>query len=189
MTRFTQTEIPDVILIVPDLFEDNRGYFFESYNLQQFEEGVGDVHFLQDNESRSAYGVLRGLHYQLAPFEQAKLVRVVEGTVLDVAVDIRDGSPTYGQHVAFELSGENRHQLYIPKGFAHGFITLSETAIFQYKVDNYYSEDCESGIRFDDPLLEIDWRNDPEDIILTPKDRGLPFLSKKVDAPPAKSRY
>ena len=176
MTRFSTTDIPDVIFIEPNIIEDERGYFFESYNLQQFEEEVGDVHFLQDNESLSTYGVLRGLHYQVAPFAQAKLVRVVQGMVLDVAVDIRGGSPTFGRHVAFELSSENKCQLYIPIGFAHGFITLSETAIFQYKVNNYYSKDHERGIRFDDPHLKIDWRVGPEDIILAPKDWGLPYI-------------
>ena len=139
--NFIQTEIPEVIIIEPKVFGDSRGYFLESFNKKEFERNIGKIDFVQDNESKSTYGVLRGLHYQLPPFAQSKLVRVIKGEVLDVAVDIRKGSPTFGKHVAVELSEENKKQLFIPRGFAHGFLTLSKEAIFTYKVDNYYAPD------------------------------------------------
>lgn len=165
------TEIPGVVIIEPRVFGDARGYFFESFSQRQFEEQVLQTRFVQDNESASCYGVVRGLHYQKAPHAQSKLVRVVVGRVLDVAVDIRQGSPTFGQHVAVELSAENHRQLFIPRGFAHGFAVLSEHAVFQYKCDHYYAPECEGGIAWDDPALGIDWRLPAEAVILSEKDR------------------
>ncbi len=178
MAHYTPTEIPDVVIIEPSVYDDGRGYFFESYHQKEFEEQMGSITFLQDNESKSAYGVLRGLHYQIAPFEQAKLVRVIQGKVLDVAADIRPGSPTFGRYVSVELSGENKRQIFIPKGFAHGFVALSQAAVLQYKVDAYYSRQHERGIRYDDPRLAIDWQLDGEQIILSEKDRNLPLLDE-----------
>ena len=169
--KFTKTNIPEVILIEPKVYGDDRGYFVETFRSDLFEQKTGiKTQFIQDNESRSSYGVLRGLHYQLPPFPQSKLVRVIEGKVLDVAVDIRVGSPTFGQHVTAELSAENKHQLFIPRGFAHGFVVLSETAIFAYKVDNYYSPECDRGIKFDDPDLGINWQISSEEVQLSDKD-------------------
>ncbi|WP_298613579.1 dTDP-4-dehydrorhamnose 3,5-epimerase [uncultured Odoribacter sp.] len=168
-----KTAIEGVVILEPRLFRDERGYFFESFSQREFEEKVGNVHFVQDNESRSVYGVIRGLHYQLPPYGQSKLVRVVKGNVLDVNVDLRKGSPTFGKHVAVELSGENKRQLFIPRGFAHGFAVLSTEVIFQYKCDNYYAPGREGGIRFDDPELGIDWRIPPEDMLCSEKDRQL----------------
>lgn len=168
-----KTAIEGVVILEPRLFRDERGYFFESFSQREFEEKVGNVHFVQDNESRSVYGVIRGLHYQLPPYGQAKLVRVVKGNVLDVNVDLRKGSPTFGKHVAVELSGENKRQLFIPRGFAHGFAVLSTEVIFQYKCDNYYAPGREGGIRFDDPELGIDWRIPPEDRLYSEKDKQL----------------
>ena len=170
------TDIPGVLILEPRLFGDARGYFFESYNRRDFEAVVGPVDFVQDNESRSSYGVVRGLHFQKGEWAQAKLVRVVEGTVLDVAVDIRPGSPTFGRHVAVELSGENHRQFFIPRGFAHGFSVLSETAVFQYKCDNYYHPESEGGIALDDPDLAIDWRIPAEALILSERDKRHPKL-------------
>ena len=164
------TSIPDVKIIEPRVFEDARGYFFESFSQKLFNEKVSDTVFVQDNESRSTYGVLRGLHFQKPPVAQAKLVRVVEGAVLDVAVDIRRGSPTYGQQVSVELSADNKRQIFIPRGFAHGFVVLTPTVIFQYKCDNYYSPAHEGGIAWDDPELNIDWKVPIEDIVLSEKD-------------------
>lgn len=164
------TEIKDVVILEPQVFRDERGYFLESFSLRKFEEKVGRVEFVQDNESKSRYGVVRGLHYQLSPHAQAKLVRVVQGCVLDVAVDLRKGSETFGQHVAIELSEENKWGLFIPAGFAHGFAVLSEEAVFQYKCDRYYAPDYEGGIRFDDPVLSIDWKIPREKMILSEKD-------------------
>lgn len=171
--NFTKTEIPEVIIIEPKVFGDNRGYFLESYNQKEFESNIGTVNFIQDNESKSVKGVLRGLHFQSPPFAQAKLVRCIEGKVLDVAVDIREGSPTYGKHVAVELSSDNKRQLFVPRGFAHGFVVLSDEAIFSYKVDNYYSPNHDSGIKWDDSDLNINWNIDVTDVNLSEKDKDL----------------
>jgi dTDP-4-dehydrorhamnose 3,5-epimerase len=174
--KFIKTEIPDVYIIEPSVFGDDRGYFLESFNLEKFEENVYPIKFVQDNESKSSRGVLRGLHFQKPPFAQAKLVRCIEGKVMDVAVDIRKGSPTYGKHVSVELSGENKRQLFVPRGFAHGFSVLSESAVFAYKVDNTYAPESDSGIRFDDQELDIDWGITNEEVLLSVKDKNLPFL-------------
>lgn len=171
-----KTGIDGVLILAPRIFNDPRGYFFESFNLKEFEEKVGHVDFVQDNESKSSYGVVRGLHFQKGEHAQAKLVRVIEGNVLDVAVDIRPGSPTYGKHVAVELSGENHLQFFIPRGFAHGFSVLSETAVFQYKCDNFYCPSSEGAIAWDDPDLGIDWRIPKEKVILSAKDSNHPLL-------------
>ena len=178
--KVIETEIEGVFILEPRVFGDDRGYFFESFSLKHFEEKVSKTVFVQDNESRSKYGVLRGLHYQLPPYTQAKLVRVVKGRVLDVAVDIRKGSPTFGKYVAVELSEENKLQFFLPKGFAHGFAVLSEEAIFQYKCDEYYAPDYEGAICFDDPDLGIDWRLPLEDIILSEKDKKHPRLRDAI---------
>lgn len=175
-----KTALEGVVVIEPRIFQDARGYFFESFNQREFEEKVRPVRFVQDNESFSSYGVLRGLHFQKPPYAQSKLVRVVHGTVLDVAVDIRRGSPTFGQHVAVELSGENHRQFFIPRGFAHGFCVLSGTALFQYKCDNFYSPQSEGALAWNDPDLAIDWKISPMDFILSEKDRRHPRLK---DAP------
>lgn len=175
--KFIKTEIPDVFIIEPSVFGDNRGYFLESFNLEIFEENVGEIKFVQDNESKSSKGVLRGLHFQKPPFNQAKLVRCVEGSVMDVAVDIRKGSPSYGKHVAVELSGDNKRQLFVPRGFAHGFSVLSETAVFAYKVDNTYAPEYDSGIRWNDKNLDIDWGLDESEVQLSEKDKNLTFFS------------
>lgn len=167
----SETEIEGLLIIQPKVFGDERGYFFESFSLREFEEKVCKTIFVQDNESKSTYGVLRGLHFQTPPFEQAKLVRVVKGRVLDVALDIRKDSPTFASHVSVVLSEENKKQLFIPRGFAHGFVVLSDEAIFQYKCDNYYSLVHEGGIRWDDPRLEIDWTLPAQDIVLSEKDK------------------
>jgi dTDP-4-dehydrorhamnose 3,5-epimerase len=175
------TTIPDVKIIEPRVFEDCRGYFFESFSQQLFNEKVSDTVFVQDNESRSTYGVLRGLHFQRPPMAQAKLVRVVEGSVLDIAVDIRPNSPTYGQHVSVELSADNKRQLFIPRGFAHGFVVLSPTVVFQYKCDNYYSPEHDGGIAWNDPYLNIDWQVPMEDVVLSEKDkRQIAFKKFKL---------
>ena len=171
--KFIETKISDVYIIEPSVFGDNRGYFLESFNLEKFEENVYPIKFVQDNESKSSKGVLRGLHFQKPPFNQAKLVRCIEGNVLDVAVDIRKGSPTYGEHVAVELSGENKRQLFVPRGFAHGFAVLSESAVFAYKVDNTYAPEYDSGIRYDDTELNIDWGFSNEEVQLSEKDKNL----------------
>ena len=180
--KFIKTEISDVYIIEPSVFGDNRGYFLESFNLEKFEENVYPIKFVQDNESKSSKGVLRGLHFQKPPFNQAKLVRCIEGRVMDVAVDIRKGSPTYGQHVAVELTGENKRQLFVPRGFAHGFSVLSDTAIFAYKVDNIYAPESDSGIRYDDKDLNIDWGLPEEDAKLSVKDKILPAF-KDLNSP------
>ena len=175
--KFTRMEIPEIVLIEPTAHEDKRGYFMETYRQDEMEAFLGHrVHFAQDNESKSCYGVLRGLHYQAAPSAQTKLVRVIKGKILDIAVDIRQGSPTFGESVSIELSEENKRQLFIPRGFAHGFVVLSEEAIFAYKVDNFYSPECDRGIAFDDPAIGIDWQIDPKDIILATKDTAHPLL-------------
>ena len=171
---FTKTEIQDVVIIEPRVFKDERGYFFESFNQQKFNEQLGTINFVQDNESKSVFGTLRGLHFQKPPFAQAKLVRCIQGTVLDVVVDIRKDSPTYGKHVSIELSQENKKQLFVPRGFAHGFVTLSDTAIFAYKVDNWYAPEYDAGIKFNDASLDIDWKVASENIILSAKDAILP---------------
>ena len=171
------TGISGVLILEPRIFGDERGYFFESWNENAFAEAGIRTRFVQDNESRSRFGVLRGLHWQAAPYTQAKLVRVISGSVLDVAVDIRKGSPTYGKHVAVELSGENKRELFIPRGFAHGFAVLSDDALFAYKCDNIYMPAAERGIRFDDPTLAIDWRVTPDRWILSPKDQTHPAFA------------
>ncbi len=176
--QFVPTNISDVVIIEPKLWNDPRGYFFESYREDLFQQQIGKIDWVQDNESYSTYGTLRGLHYQLAPHAQSKLVRVIQGKVLDVAVDIRQSSPTFGQHVAVELSADNKRQLFIPRGFAHGFVVLSETAIFQYKVDNYYNKDCDRGIAFNDPALAIDWQIDLAQVQLSDKDSKQLLLSQ-----------
>ena len=174
--RFSRAEISDVIIIEPKVFSDERGYFFESFKQNELNEFLGyDVNFCQDNESKSTYGVLRGLHYQEPPFAQAKLVRVIQGSVLDVAVDIRQDSPTFGKHVAVELSEENKKQLFIPRGFAHGFVVLSENAIFSYKVDNYYNGEFEKGIAYNDPNIGINWKL-KSNLIISERDRNNQFL-------------
>lgn len=165
-----ETAIKGVYIIEPRVFADARGYFFESFSEREFQEAVGPVHFVQDNESMSSYGVMRGLHFQRPPFTQAKLVRCVKGRVLDVAVDIRKGSPTYGQHVTVELSEENHRQFFVPRGFAHGFAVLSETAIFQYKCDNYYAPQADGGISILDESLGIDWQIPTDKALLSEKD-------------------
>lgn len=175
-----KTAIDGVFVLEPRLFEDARGYFFESFNQREFEEKVAKVVFVQDNESKSSYGVVRGLHYQKPPYTQSKLVRVVKGAVLDVAVDVRKGSPTFGQHVAVELTGENHRQFFIPRGFLHGFSVLSEEVVFQYKCDNFYAPASEGAVAWDDPDLSIDWRIPAEQVILSEKDRHHPRL-KDVD--------
>ena len=180
--KFIETEIPDLYIIEPLVFEDDRGYFLESFNLENFKKNLGGIRFVQDNESKSSKGVLRGLHFQNPPFAQSKLVRCIKGRVLDVALDIRKGSPTYGNHLAVELSGENKRQLFIPRGFAHGFIVLSESAVFSYKVDNNYAPEYDSGIRFDDQELNINWGLSKEDIQLSVKDKDLKSFNK-LDSP------
>ncbi len=173
-----KTDIEGVLIIEPRIFEDSRGYFFESFNRRDFEENVGHVDFVQDNESKSSYGVVRGLHFQKGEHAQAKLVRVVKGTVLDVAVDIRPGSPTFGKHVAVELSGDNHRQFFMPRGMAHGFSVLSEEAVFQYKCDNFYCKEAEGAIAWDDPALGIDWMIPESEVILSGKDSHHPRLSE-----------
>lgn len=172
-----KTDIEGVLIIEPKVFGDARGYFFESFNQKGFKEQTGvDVLFVQDNESCSSKGVVRGLHFQLPPYAQSKLVRVVEGTVLDVAVDIRKWSPTYGKHVSVELSAENKRQFFLPKGFAHGFAVLSERAVFQYKCDEYYHPEAEGAIAWDDPTLAIDWKIDKSQVLLSDKDHRHPLF-------------
>jgi dTDP-4-dehydrorhamnose 3,5-epimerase len=180
--KFTSQSIADVILIEPTIHGDNRGYFIETFRQDLFEEAIGyKINFIQDNESKSTKGVLRGLHYQLPPYTQSKLVRVIKGSVLDVAVDIRKNSPTFGQHVAVELTEDNKHQLFVPHGFAHGFVVLSDSAIFTYKVDNYYAPNHDRGIAFDDERLTIDWRLPFEQLQLSDKDKNQPNLSEAID--------
>lgn len=171
-----KTDIDGVVIIEPKVFNDSRGYFFESFNELEFINKVGIVDFVQDNESKSSYGVMRGLHFQLPPYTQAKLVRCVKGSVLDVAVDIRKDSPTYGKHVAVELTEDNHRQLFIPKGFAHGFAVLSDVAVFQYKCDNFYHPEADGGINILDDSLNIDWKIPLEKAILSEKDTKHPLL-------------
>jgi len=171
-----QTHIKGVIVLEPKVFGDERGYFFESFSEGWFRENVCNTHFVQDNESKSRRGVLRGLHFQKPPFAQSKLVRVVKGEVLDVAVDIRKGSPSFGQYASALLTAENKRQFFVPRGFAHGFVVLSEEAVFQYKCDNYYAPQSEGGIAFNDPDLKIDWQIEASEILLSEKDKRNPFL-------------
>lgn len=168
--QYIKTSISGVYIIEPKVFNDNRGYFFEAWKKEEFEANVGHVEFVQDNESRSSYGVLRGLHYQKGEFSQAKLVRVIKGKVLDVAVDIRKSSPTFGKYVAVELSEDNKRQFFIPRGFAHGFLVLSDDAIFTYKVDNIYAPQSEASIRWNDEDINIEWPIDPKDVVTSEKD-------------------
>lgn len=177
-----KTSIEGVVILEPHIFKDARGYFFESYNKQVFDKEVCPVDFVQDNESCSTYGVMRGLHFQKPPYAQAKLVRCVKGAVLDVAVDIRKGSPTYGRHVAVELTEDNHRQFFIPRGFAHGFAVISDVAIFQYKCDNYYHPEADGGISILDESLGIDWKIDTYKANLSDKDTKHPFL-KDLDSP------
>lgn len=175
------TDIQGVVIIEPKVFGDHRGYFFESFSEKDFTSAVGEVKFVQDNESKSSYGVLRGLHFQKPPHAQAKLVRVVKGRVLDVAVDLRKGSPTFGKHVAVELTEENHRQLFIPRGFAHGFAVLSDEAVFQYKCDNYYAPQSEGSVLWNDPDIGIEWGIPSEDVMLSEKDRNAPLLKDLGD--------
>lgn len=177
-----KTAIEGVVIIEPRLFKDERGYFFESFSQREFNEKVREIHFVQDNESKSSYGVLRGLHFQKPPFAQSKLVRVIRGAVLDVAVDIRIGSPTFGQHVAVELTEDNHRQFFIPRGFAHGFSVLTDEVIFQYKCDNFYAPQNEGAIAWNDPDLAIDWKLPAQQIILSDKDSHQSRL-KEIESP------
>jgi len=179
--KFIPTEIEDCVIIEPTVFGDYRGYFFESYNQKQFEEHIGKVDFVQDNESRSSRGVLRGLHFQLPPYNQAKLVRCIEGEVLDIAVDLRKDSPTFKKYVAVKLSSQNKKQLFVPRGFAHGFVVLSETAIFSYKVDNWYAPEHDSGIIWNDPDIGVDWQIPASEVLLSDKDKALKALKDTVN--------
>ena len=174
--EYIETAIKGVYVIEPKVFSDARGYFMEAWKKAEFEAHVGPVEFVQDNESKSSYGVLRGLHYQKGDCSQAKLVRVIKGKVIDVAVDIRKSSPTFGKYVMVELSEENKRQFFIPRGFAHGFLVLSDEAIFTYKVDNPYAPQADAGIRFDDPEIGIEWPIDPKDMLLSEKDTKHPGL-------------
>ena len=179
--KVIKTAIEDVVIIEPDVFGDARGYFFESYSQKKFDEQVRPVKFVQDNESKSKYGVLRGLHFQKGKDAQSKLVRVVKGRVLDVAVDIRKGSPTFGKYVAVELTEDNHRQLFVPRGFAHGFSVLSKEAIFQYKCDNLYAPQSEGAIAWNDPYINIDWQLPAEDVLLSAKDSAHPMLKDATD--------
>ena len=179
--KVIKTEIEGVVVIEPKVFGDHRGYFLEAFSEKEFAENAREVKFVQDNESRSHYGVIRGLHFQKPPHAQAKLVRVVKGKVLDVAVDLRKDSPTFGQHVAMELSDENRRQMFIPRGFAHGFSVLSEEAVFQYKCDSYYAPESEGSLAWNDPDLNIDWNVPAGSEILSDKDRMSPRLKDIID--------
>ncbi|MBA1438459.1 MAG: dTDP-4-dehydrorhamnose 3,5-epimerase [Epsilonproteobacteria bacterium] len=180
--NFIRTEIPDVVICEPVVHGDARGYFVETFRADKLQEFLGyTINFCQDNESKSSKGVLRGLHYQLPPHAQTKLVRVIQGRVLDVAVDIRKGSPTFGKHVAVELSSKNKRQLLVPRGFAHGFVVLEDDTVFAYKVDNYYSPECDRGIAFNDPNLNIDWILQHDELNLSAKDKVQPKLNETND--------
>ena len=174
--KITKTEIEGVVIIEPHIFEDSRGYFFEVFSEREFAEKVCNCHFVQDNEAKSSFGVIRGLHYQQPPHAQSKLVRVVKGRVLDVAVDIRKGSPTFGRYVAVELTEDNHRQFFVPRGFAHGFVVLTDEVIFQYKCDEFYAPESEGAIAWDDPTLAIDWKIPADKLILSPKDACNPQL-------------
>ncbi len=177
--KFIPQSVPDVILIQPEIHGDSRGYFVETFRQDEFEQAIGrKIDFVQDSESQSSKSTLRGLHFQLPPFAQSKLVRVIQGRVLDVAVDIRNGSPTFGQYVAVELNDNNKYQLFIPRGFAHGFVVLSEIAILSYKLGNYYSPEHEKGLAFDDKEVDIDWLLPRKQLILSKKDQNYPTLSQ-----------
>lgn len=176
--KFINNSLEGLVVIESEIFRDYRGYFLQSYNETQFEEAIGKISFLQDNETKSFKGVVRGLHFQKPPYAQAKLVRCVKGRVLDVALDIRHGSTTYGQHVTVELSGENNKQVFIPRGFAHGFLVLSDYAIVSYKVDNKYAPEYDAGIRWDDPILNIQWEVNSDEVLVSEKDSKLPFFSE-----------
>lgn len=177
--KFSKTNIPDVILCEPTVFNDERGYFFEAFNQEALEKHLGkSIHFCQDNEAKSTKGVLRGLHYQLPPYAQSKLVRVISGKVLDIALDIRRGSVTFGHYVALELSGENKYQLFVPAGFAHGYAVLSDEAVFSYKVDNYYHKESERGISYNDSELKIDWKLPLTELLISEKDKMQPAFNK-----------
>lgn len=177
---FLTCSLKGLVIVEPTIFEDSRGYFFEAYNQNLFQQNGVDCHFVQDNQSRSSYGVIRGLHYQLNPFAQSKLVRVLEGEILDVAVDMRKNSPNYGQHFSIVLSAENKKQLFIPPGFAHGFSVLSPIAIVLYKCDAFYNKQSEAGIRYDDPHLNIDWQVETGKEVISEKDIQLPFFSQAI---------
>ena len=188
--EFIPQSIPDVWVIEPKVHGDERGYFAETYRQDKFEDALGyRVNFVQDNESKSYKGVLRGLHFQLAPYAQSKLVRVIEGIVLDVAVDVRRGSPSFGQHVAVELSGVNKKQIFIPRGFAHGFLVLTDSATFAYKVDNFYSLECDRGLAFDDIDLNIDWKLTKQKLLVSDKDSQQPRLTELMDCFDYKYNY
>jgi len=175
--KFIKTDIPELIIIEPKVYNDDRGYFYESFRQDKLDEFLGKkINFIQDNESKSTYATLRGLHFQLPPSAQTKLVRVIQGEVLDIAVDIRKNSPTFGKHISVILSDKNKKQFLIPQGFAHGFVTLSKEAIFSYKVDNYYAPDCDRGIAYNDPDIGIDWIVNSDDIILSAKDKTQPLM-------------
>ena len=177
--KFTKTDIADIIIIEPEVFTDERGYFVETFREDKLEEAIGHrIDFVQDNESKSSFGVLRGLHFQLPPFAQSKLVRVITGKILDVVVDIRKGSPTFGKYMSVELSGENKRMLFIPRGFAHGFVVLSEEVILAYKVDNYYSKESDRGIAYNDPVLNIDLQINANILQLSAKDQMQPLLAE-----------
>lgn len=175
--EITTTDFPGLFIIQPKIFEDTRGYFFESYNKSKLGD-LSIINFVQDNQAKSKYGTIRGLHYQLEPYAQSKLIRVIEGKILDVAVDIREKSPTFGKHFSIELSDENKRQFFIPKGFAHGYSVLSSNAIVLYKTDQYYNPESERGINYNDPLLKIDWKITPKDAIVSSKDKVLPSLQE-----------
>jgi len=180
--KFIKTKIPEVVICEPTIHQDDRGYFVETFRQDKLEEFIGyTIKFCQDNESKSSKGVLRGLHYQLQPFAQTKLVRVIQGAVLDVAIDIRKNSPTFGQYVATKLTAENKRQLLVPRGFAHGFLVLEDETIFAYKVDNYYSLECDRGLAYDDKDINIDWPFTKEELILSEKDTKQPILNECDD--------
>ncbi|MAU71121.1 MAG: dTDP-4-dehydrorhamnose 3,5-epimerase [Pseudozobellia sp.] len=179
--KFIETKLKGCFILEPKIFEDERGYFMESFNQSVFEKGIGQkIQFVQDNQSRSSYGVVRGLHYQIGKNSQAKLVRVLKGRVMDVAVDLRPESPTFGQHISCELSADNRIQMFIPRGFAHGFSVLSKSAEFFYKCDNYYNKEAEAGIVYNDSSLDIDWGIEAADILVSPKDLELPSVQSAL---------
>jgi len=182
--NFIRTEIADVVIIEPKIFQDNRGYFFESFRQDLFEKFINKkINFIQENESKSHYGVLRGLHFQKSPFAQAKLVRVIQGSVIDIAVDLQKNSKSFKKYIKVELSAKNKRQLFIPRGFAHGFLVTSPEVILSYKVDNYYSKENDSGIRYDDPLIGIDWGIDTNDIVLSEKDISVQTLKEWLKTP------